>query len=133
MCLYSLKSHLKTSVFQLHVSFTLSYREKVDSMYSETQKESLDITKPLYSTAALYTACKLVEYYDVIYKHSTLSSCHTNLGSPLIRTHWTDDTSIYCIAGGELYLVDWRFSCHTANIKSVNIAPTPGEGVAIVP
>ena len=35
--------------------------------------------------------------------------------------------------GGELYLVDWQFSCHTANIKSANIAPTPGEGVAIVP
>ena len=35
--------------------------------------------------------------------------------------------------GGELYLADWQFSCHTANIKSVNIVPTPGEGVAIVP
>ena len=35
--------------------------------------------------------------------------------------------------GGELYLADWRFSCHTANIKSANIAPTPREGVAIVP
>ena len=34
--------------------------------------------------------------------------------------------------GGELYLADWRFSCHTANIKSANIAPTPGEGMAIV-
>ena len=39
--------------------------------------------------------------------------------------------------GGELYLADWQFSCHTANIKSANlsanIVPTPGEGVAIVP
>ena len=26
--------------------------------------------------------------------------------------------------GGEVYLADWRFSCHTANIKSTNIAPT---------
>ena len=26
--------------------------------------------------------------------------------------------------GGELYLADWRISCHTANIKSANIAPT---------
>ena len=25
--------------------------------------------------------------------------------------------------GGELYLADWRISCHTANIKSANIAP----------
>ena len=42
---------------------------------------------------------------------------------------------IYRIAGnigGELYLADWQFSCHTANIKSANIAPTPGESVAIV-
>ena len=34
---------------------------------------------------------------------------------------------LYRIAGnigGELYLADWRISCHTANIKSVNIAPT---------
>ena len=46
------------------------------------------------------------------------------------------NTCVYRIAGnigGELYLADWRVSCHTANIKSANIAPTPGEGVAIVP
>ena len=24
--------------------------------------------------------------------------------------------------GGQLYLVDWQISCHTANIKSANIA-----------
>ena len=35
--------------------------------------------------------------------------------------------SSYCIAGnigGELYLADWQIPCHTANIKSANIAPT---------
>ena len=37
------------------------------------------------------------------------------------------------IIGGELYLADWRFSCHTANIKSTNVAPMPEEGMAIVP
>ena len=26
--------------------------------------------------------------------------------------------------GRELYLADWRISCHTTNIKSANIAPT---------
>ena len=33
----------------------------------------------------------------------------------------------YCTAGnigGELYLADWRNSCHTANTKTANIAPT---------
>ena len=33
----------------------------------------------------------------------------------------------YRIAGNigrKLYLVDWRISCHTANIKSANIVPT---------
>ena len=45
---------------------------------------------------------------------------------------FTSDSSvvviIYCIAGnigGELYLADWQISCHTTNIKSTNIAPTP--------
>ena len=32
----------------------------MESMYSEAQKESLDLNKPLYSAAALYTACKSV-------------------------------------------------------------------------
>ena len=35
--------------------------------------------------------------------------------------------SSYLIAGnigGELYLADWQIPCHTANIKSANIAPT---------
>ena len=56
-----------------------------------------------------------------------------------VYVHGIVETSIlymYHIAGnigGELYLADWRISCHTVNIKSANIVPTAGEGVAIVP
>ena len=57
--------------------------------------------------------------------HHCLSHSHSSFNSGGRAT-------IYRIAG-ELYLADWQISCHTANIKSANIAPTPGEGVAIVP
>ena len=37
---------------------SLSYRDKTESMYSETQKEWLDLTEPLYAASALYAACR---------------------------------------------------------------------------
>ena len=50
--------------------------------------------------------------------------------------HFNYFVSIYRIAGNigrELYLADWQILYHTTKIKSAIIAPTPGEGVAIVP
>ena len=73
--------------------------------------------------------------------HRGDDKCMTDV-SPALKIIYSDHAfsgsiySAYRIAGnigGELYLADWRFPCHTANIKSANIAPTPGECVAIVP
>jgi origin recognition complex subunit 6 len=60
---------------QLASEILKSYREKVDSMYSEMQKESLDITKPLYSTAALYTACKLLKIQSDKTRFQSAANC----------------------------------------------------------
>ena len=89
----------------------------------------------------LYLGCNTTHWQEYIWPLLCLLRAKCGLCTKVSPCNQLSDKTMraYCIAGtigGELYLANWRISCHTTNIKSTNIAPTvqtPREGVAIVP
>ena len=55
------RAHTHTSGYDTVSLSQYSYRGKMDSEFSREQRESMDLTKPIYSAAGLYTACRLDE------------------------------------------------------------------------
>ena len=55
--------------------FLFSYQKHLSMKFAETQYQAIDFTKPLYPTAALYTACRYVLYmYIYIYTYSIINT-----------------------------------------------------------
>ena len=51
-------------VWKTNGSSLFSYRDKTEKLYSDAQKDWLDLTEPLYPAAALFTACRSVHTHN---------------------------------------------------------------------
>jgi origin recognition complex subunit 6 len=60
---------------QLAIDTLRNYRDKTESLYSETQKEWLDLTEPLYAAAALYTACRAMKFRSDRSEFQSVANC----------------------------------------------------------
>lgn len=75
---------------QLATETLHNYRGKMDAVYSEVQKESLDFTKPLYLAAALYTACKLLKIRSDKTRFHSVANCPSKAVFQTVLDQMTD-------------------------------------------